>query len=144
MRNENEKTTKVVVVPEGQRSVYFKDEIGRKKWSVMKLADENRANPTKAESQAKQWLQRQGLKFVFQKVFMVGAKGYIADFFFPSRKVILEIDGGYHQDIEQRKMDLNRTRDLETLGYKVVRMSNAQVYGCEYPQEIFGKKKRKR
>lgn len=125
MKNENEKTTKVVVVPEGQRSVYFKDEIGRKKWSVMKLADENRANPTKAESQAKQWLQRQGLKFVFQKVFMVGTKGYIADFFFPSRKVILEIDGGYHQDIEQRKMDLKRTRDLETLGYKVVRMSNA-------------------
>lgn len=116
MKNENEKTTKVVVVPEGQRSVYFKDEIGRKKWSVMKLADENRDNPTKVEMQAKQWLQRQGLKFVFQKVFMVGTKGYIADFFFPSRKVILEIDGGYHQDIEQRKNGFEKDKGFGDIG----------------------------
>lgn len=144
MMNGNDKANKTVVIPEGQRSVYFKDEIGRMKWSVMRLADKNRKNPTKAEKAAKQWLQRQGLKFVFQKVFMVGAKGYIADFYFPSRKVIMEVDGGYHQDAVQRKADLSRTSDLESLGYKVVRMSNAQVYGCEYPQEIFGNKKRKR
>ena len=57
--------------------------------------------------------------------------------------MILEIDGGYHKDFEQRKLDIKRTEDLNKLGYKVVRIDNKDVYDFNYPKEIFNKTKKK-
>ena len=103
-----------------------------------------RENPdSNAEKYAKDYLQRQGLKFIYQKPISVGDKQYIADFYFPDIKLILEIDGGYHKDFEQRKLDIKRTEDLNKLGYKVVRIDNKDVYDFNYPKEIFNKTKKK-
>ena len=103
-----------------------------------------RENPdSNAEKYAKDYLQRQGLKFIYQKPISVGDKQYIADFYFPDTKLILEIDGGYHKDFEQRKLDIKRTEDLNKLGYKVVRIDNKDVYDFNYPKEIFNKTKKK-
>ena len=83
------------------------------------------------------------MKFIYQKPISVGDKQYIADFYFPDTKLILEIDGGYHEDFEQRKADIKRTKDLNTEGIKVVRMKNEDVYDFNYPKEIFKKAKKK-
>lgn len=133
----------VIIVPEGERTRLPKDEYSKKMWSLMKMADENRVKATKAEKAAKDYLQKKGLKFVFQKPIIANMNGYIADFYFPDTKLILEIDGGYHEDFEQRKADIKRTKDLNTEGIKVVRMKNEDVYDFNYPKEIFNKTKKK-
>ncbi len=46
---------------------------------------------------------------------------------FRRSKIVVEIDGGYHQTQEQQVLDDLRTEWLESKGYKVVRFTNEQV-----------------
>ena len=64
-----------------------------------------------------------GLKFRRQHPVLV----YIADFYCHSLKLIIEIDGGYHLGFLQMEKDLERTKDLEFNGLKVIRFTNEGV-----------------
>ena len=46
--------------------------------------------------------------------------GFIADFYAPSARLIVEIDGGYHA--RRVTKDVRRDRRLERTGYRVVRL----------------------
>jgi very-short-patch-repair endonuclease len=50
---------------------------------------------------------------------------YIPDFCSPKAKLIIELDGSQH--LEQEEYDLERTKYLESLGYKVIRFWNNDV-----------------
>jgi very-short-patch-repair endonuclease len=52
---------------------------------------------------------------------------FLVDFFCPDAKLILEIDGGQHD--ERRARDENRTAILESKGYLVLRFWNNHVIG---------------
>lgn len=68
---------------------------------------------------------------------------YIVDFCDPINKIIFEIDGGYHSTKEQREKDYYRTRDLNSLGYKVYRITNEEVYqgrSTTLLQRVYGRK----
>jgi very-short-patch-repair endonuclease len=52
---------------------------------------------------------------------------YIADFFCPARKLIIELDGGHHNDDEQAQRDRERQARLEREGYRVVRFWNSDI-----------------
>jgi len=52
---------------------------------------------------------------------------YIADFYCHKLKLVIEIDGGYHQTEEQQKSDAERTKAIEFQGLKVIRFSNEEV-----------------
>ncbi|HEX5279750.1 MAG TPA: DUF559 domain-containing protein [Micropepsaceae bacterium] len=49
---------------------------------------------------------------------------YIADFYCASAKLIIELDGGHHTEIQQLEYDTARTRWLEANGFRVLRFSN--------------------
>ena len=49
---------------------------------------------------------------------------YIADFYCAAAKLIIELDGGHHSEVQQRKYDSARTRWLEAKGLRVLRFSN--------------------
>ena len=51
--------------------------------------------------------------------------GYIPDFVERDLKLILEVDGPYHN--RQKNRDIVRTRNLEHSGYKVLRVLNREV-----------------
>lgn len=55
-------------------------------------------------------------------------KFYFADFCDTLHKLVFEIDGDYHLDEVQRRRDLKRTKALNRAGYKVFRISNADVF----------------
>ncbi|MFG6685132.1 endonuclease domain-containing protein [Mariniflexile sp. HNIBRBA6329] len=55
-------------------------------------------------------------------------KNYIVDFYCPSEKLIIELDGAYHFDFAQQQYDLERTTQLETLGFKVIRFENKLIF----------------
>jgi very-short-patch-repair endonuclease len=50
---------------------------------------------------------------------------YIPDFCSPKAKVIIELDGSQH--LEQSEYDSERTKFLESQGYKVIRFWNNEV-----------------
>ena len=53
---------------------------------------------------------------------------YIVDFICKEAKIIIEIDGGQHNEPENIEYDKTRTEYLNTLGYKVVRFWNNEIY----------------
>ncbi len=52
---------------------------------------------------------------------------FIADFYCHKAKLIIEVDGGYHDLPEQFVYDSNRDAELVELGLKVIRFTNEQV-----------------
>ena len=85
-----------------------------------------RTRQTKAESLLWNVLRAKrlgGLKFRRQHPI----KPFIADFACLSRKIVVEIDGGYHD--YQYEDDLGRQRYIEEKGWTVLRFSNEDVLG---------------
>ncbi len=52
---------------------------------------------------------------------------YIVDFFAPSVKLVLEVDGSQHYEPEAIEQDLSRDTYLRELGLSVLRFDNQQV-----------------
>ncbi len=52
---------------------------------------------------------------------------YVVDFISLENKLILEIDGGQHNQEEEIKKDANRQKYLEEKGYKVLRFWNNDI-----------------
>jgi len=68
------------------------------------------------------------VKFQFQRGFIKGGYFAIVDFYLPSRKLCIEIDGEYHNSPEQRRKDRHRDNWLRTARkMKVVRITNKQA-----------------
>ena len=53
---------------------------------------------------------------------------YIVDFICKEAKIIIEVDGGQHNESENIKYDKTRTEFLNGLGYKVIRIWNNEIY----------------
>ena len=64
-----------------------------------------------------------GLRFLRQYVI----KPYIVDFICREKKIIVEIDGGQHNEHIEVEYDKKRTNYLNTLGYKVIRFWNNEI-----------------
>ena len=93
---------------------------------IFSNAKKLRENATQAEEIL--WLelrnnQLEGYKFRRQHPLLK----YIADFYCHQLKLVIEIDGGYHQTEEQKKLDAERTAAIEFEGLKVIRFTNKQV-----------------
>ncbi len=52
---------------------------------------------------------------------------YVADLFCLEAKLVVELDGGGHDEDHQRRLDKARTQYLESRGYKVLRFWNSEV-----------------
>lgn len=87
-------------------------------------ARELRARQTKAESLLWYVLRNRrlvGLKFRRQ----YPIEPFIADFACIEHRLVVEIDGGYHDYIYQK--DLSRQKHIEDTGWQVLRFSNEEV-----------------
>lgn len=84
-----------------------------------------RNNPTEAERFLWNVLRGNRLGYKFRRQHIVG--DYIADFACISKGLIIEIDGGYHNNEAQQESDLQRTEYLNQRGFKVLRFTNEQV-----------------
>lgn len=71
------------------------------------------------------FLLKQNVHFIHQAPFVVDGHIYFADFYLPEKRIVVEIDGTYHDSNYQRTKDRNRTDDLKFAGAKVVRIKNA-------------------
>ena len=90
-------------------------------------AKENRSNPTEAENALWQALRAKQLGEKFRRQHIIC--DCIADFVSLKSKLIIEVDGGYHNEPEQAEADRLRTQFLNEQGFKVIRFSNEEVLG---------------
>lgn len=84
-----------------------------------------RACPTEAESTLWLHLQQSRMGKPFRRQYIVGDN--IADFACLPAKLVVEVDGAYHDDIRQQYHDQSRTHEIEQLGFQVVRFTNDDV-----------------
>ena len=91
------------------------------------LARNLRKNMTDAERRLWSKIRRKQLKkFQFYRQKNIG--DYIVDFYCPSAKLIVEIDGGQHYSKENNVKDEARDKFLSNLGFRVLRFSNSDVF----------------
>ena len=55
-------------------------------------------------------------------------ENFVVDFYCPFEKLIIELDGEYHNRPEAMEKDLKRDKRLEKLGFTVLRFENKLVF----------------
>ena len=94
--------------------------------SVFKLAKELRKNETEAEKMLWSKLNKNqiiGLQFRRQHPINI----FIADFYCPKIKLVIEVDGSIHEIFEYEEHDIGRSEMLNDFGITVIRFTNEQI-----------------
>lgn len=94
---------------------------------LTKRARRLRAGSTSAEDRL--WDELRGGKLGGWKWRRQEPRGrFVVDFYCPSAKLVLEVDGGVHDHFGNPERDAARDRELEALGYRVLRLGNDAVF----------------
>ena len=101
--------------------------------SITKLARNLRKNATESEQKLWPLLRNRklnGLKFLRQHPIYISQVEnvkvfFIADFFCAEKKLVVELDGGYHSTLEQKEYDFIREAIIKEKGYFVLRIENS-------------------
>jgi len=96
-------------------------------WSYMvEFAKQNRKHSTKTEEIVWEALRNRKLDgFKFRRQHPINV--FIPDFVCLEKNVIVEIDGEYHNDPDQRQFDEMRDRWLKEFNYKMIRLTNEEI-----------------
>ena len=97
---------------------------------VLRRAKELRRNMTGTEKILWEELRNRklkGLKFRRQMPLCVAGYNFIADFYCPQHKLIIETDGGVHDSTDAQEYDKFREDILITNNFKVIRFRNEEV-----------------
>ncbi|MCR4916859.1 MAG: endonuclease domain-containing protein [Prevotella sp.] len=85
----------------------------------------NRREMTESETALWKALRNEFRGIKFRRQHPIG--DYIADFLCLKAKLVIEVDGGYHDKPQQQLEDQWRTEFLQSKGYKVIRFTNEEV-----------------
>ena len=74
------------------------------------------------------WSKLRGKRFFDLKFFrQYGIGEYIADFYCPSKKLVIELDGSQHYMEEGKEYDMIREEYMKSCGIKTIRFSNLDI-----------------
>ena len=91
------------------------------------FAQTNKRFPTDAEKLLWEHIRARQLSVKFNRQHIIG--DYIVDFVCLEKKLVIEVDGGYHSEYKQMEKDELRTERLRELGFSVIRFTNEDVLG---------------
>ncbi len=83
-----------------------------------------RRNQTLAEELLWKELRKKKMGLRFRRQAII--RGWIVDFYCPSAKLIIEVDGGYHKG--RFKEDVYRDEKISDLGFHILRLKNEAIY----------------
>lgn len=92
---------------------------------LFEFAKQMRNNPTEAEAYLWTFLSGGYSECRFKRQHPI--KYFIADFYCHEFRLVIEVDGGYHNVPEQYEYDCDRDWELELLGLTVLRFTNEEV-----------------
>jgi leucyl-tRNA synthetase len=98
--------------------------------SQYELARTMRKEHTEAEAVMWELLRNDQMGVKFRRQHPI--ENYIVDFISLQEKLVVEIDGGYHEGQDQKKYDEMRTKTLNEIGFKVLRFTNEEVLKNQY------------
>lgn len=101
--------------------------------SIYRLQLKSKA--TKEEIIFGNYLQSLGIHFKFQKGFIVPFHR-IVDFYLPHIETIVEIDGGYHENIKEKDLHKDRVW-LSKRGIKTIRFKNEEILDESFKESYF-------
>ncbi len=108
-------------------------------WPELKdFSRENRKEKTPAENKLWQKLRNNQLGAKARRQHVI--EGFIVDFAFLNEKLLIEVDGDYHTDPQQKLYDDSRSKFLESSGYQIIRFTNDEV--INHFQEVITKIKK--
>lgn len=90
--------------------------------------------PTKAEVVVGDWLWKNNYHFTFQKGFLTPFHR-ITDFYLATKKLIIEVDGGYHLETVQKDKVKDDTF-LRERGLKTIRITNDEVFDGSFALKL--------
>lgn len=85
----------------------------------------NRKTPTEAEAILWDLLKGNNIGLHFRRQHII--LDYIVDFICLDKGLVIELDGGYHNNPEQKEYDEQRTAHLQRLGYTELRFTNEEL-----------------
>ncbi|WP_374548393.1 DUF559 domain-containing protein [Flavobacterium sp.] len=94
---------------------------------LKELKNQNKKKSTQAEAILWECLRNKNLNYKFRRQHIIDM--FIAEFICLEKKLIIEVDGGYHDTAEQKEADELRTQILNEIGFKVIRFTNEEVIG---------------
>ena len=93
---------------------------------LRELKTKNKEQQTEAEEFLWKQLRGKNLEgYKFRRQHIIDE--FIVDFVCLSKNLVIEIDGGYHNEPEVKQADEVRTEILNSLGFKVIRFTNEEV-----------------
>jgi len=92
---------------------------------IFERAKTLRNSPTHAETILWSYLRQKPFGYKFRRQHPVSI--YVADFYCHRLKLVIEIDGDIHTDLDIQKDDLERQQNLENEGISFMRFTNQQV-----------------
>ncbi|BFP43372.1 hypothetical protein FGF1_42170 [Flavobacteriaceae bacterium GF1] len=95
---------------------------------LKELQRERKKHTTEAERILWEQLKTKQLGIKFRRQHIIDE--FIVDFVCLPKKLIVEVDGGYHGTPSQKEADTIRTKILNEFGYKVIRFTNEEVIGA--------------
>lgn len=114
-REENRKVTEVKGKKDREKKL--KEHNFTIKGIANHYTEEMTAQPSELEKKMQQFLDNQDIVYDFQRIFYIKGKSgyikkfYIADFYIPSKSLIIETDGAFH-DMQLKEDDL-RTKNIQ-------------------------------
>ena len=120
---ENEKTQKSTP----QKKYKSKGNYSDKQRLLSERQKELKQKATKEEIIFRGRLFENDIKHTFQKGVIDGKNFMIADFYIPDIKLIVEIDGGYHETSKQKARDNFKDKHYKDRGFSVIRIKNEDV-----------------
>ncbi|MFA9190536.1 DUF559 domain-containing protein [Flavobacterium sp. FZUC8N2.13] len=118
----------ILSFPEGEENLESNKTLGymtggNNSHLLLERAKEMRNNPTEAEKMLWLNLKSKALDYKFRQQHLIA--DFIVDFVCLSKKLVVEVDGGIHDDCQEA--DAERTKVLNEKGFKVIRFSNKEV-----------------
>lgn len=98
--------------------------------------------PSKLEERMQLFLDRNNVYYDFQKIFYIYAddgwiiRYYIADFYLPSSKIIIEVDGKFHNDHKQHDKDRTKIIQENYPGVRVLRYTWNDLSDTQKMEEL--------
>jgi len=111
---------------QGVRTPFFMTG-GNNAYRLIEEAKRMRKEPTDAEAVLWELLRDKKLGDKFRRQHLID--DFIVDFVCLSKNLVIEVDGGYHNDPTQKEYDQQRTLYLNEKGFKVIRFTNEEVLG---------------
>lgn len=94
---------------------------------LKELQQKNKKQPTQAETILWECLRNKNLDYKFRRQHIIDE--FIVDFVCLEKKLVIEVDGGYHKHPQQKEADELRSQILKELKFKVIRFTNEEIIG---------------